>query len=209
MALLSLKLGGFRPALGTAGADLGKLGGTGLPMGGNLMLERPPASAPPMLGFMPIPIPILGLIPMPPMFMFMLPCDPNPPEFPPEELWGDMVGLAAKPIRCCCRARAFCIRSRGRPLTLAGGLRAFWRLPVTLELGLMKDAFWGSEMVRSDGTLRGMSSAAAAILGMISESELGGSKGVLASEDSSTEPGDAGLLSRASSKPSGEEFAHR
>jgi len=118
-----------------------------------------------------------------------------------------MDGLPAIPIpiRCCCKARAFAIRSRGRPLTLGGGLRAFWRLPVTLELGLMKLVFWGSETVRSDGTLRGKASVGG-MEGMTSDSELGGSKGVLASEDSSTEHGDAGLLSRASSYASGEEL---
>ena len=112
------------------------------------------------------------------------------------------------PIRCCCKARAFCMRSRGKPLTLGGGLLAFWRLPETLELGLMKLVFWGSETVRSDGTRRGKSTAPAG-LGMTSESELGGSKGVLASEDSSTDPGEAGLLSSVSSKASGEELAWR
>jgi hypothetical protein len=120
-----------------------------------------------------------------------------------------MVGRPAMPIRCCCKARAFCMRSSGKPLTLGGGLLAFWRLPLTLELGLMELVFWGSETVRSDGTRRGKSFAAAARLGMTSESELGRSKGVLASEDSSIDPGDAGLLSSVSSKASGEELAWR
>lgn len=93
-------------------------------------------------------------------------------------------------------------------MTLGGGLLAFWRLPVTLELGLMELVFWGSETVRRDGTRRGTSSGGTK-LGMTSESVLGRSKGVLASEDSSTDPGDAGLLSSVSSKFSGEELAWR
>jgi len=77
---------------------------------------------------------------------------------------------------------------------------------VTLELGLMKCVLWGSETVRSEGTLRGGEASVGSMVGMTSDSELGRSKGVLASEDSSTEHGDAGLLSRVSSYPSGEEL---
>jgi len=77
---------------------------------------------------------------------------------------------------------------------------------VTLELGLIKFVFWGSETVRRDGTLRGGEASVEGMEGMTSDSELGRSKGVLASEDSSTEPGDAGLLSKVSSYPSGEEL---
>jgi len=85
--------------------------------------------------------------------------------------------------------------STGRLFALGGGLRAVLRIPATLELSLMLLVCWGSETVRKDGTLRGNSSLL----------ELEGSSGVLASEDSSTEPGEAGLLSENSSGVSGAE----
>lgn len=64
-------------------------------------------------------------------------------------------------------------------------------------------------MVRRDGTRRGKSGEAGDRIepkdGAASELELGGSSGVLASEDSSIEPGEVGLLSRNSSGVAGTE----
>lgn len=139
---------------------------------------NPPANGPPRLGF-----------------IFMLPIgDPMPTALGPAEPdCGDIGDLPAIPIRCSCRARAFCMISRGRLFALGGGLRAVFKMPDTLELALILPVCWGSETVRSDGTLRGTSS----------ELELGGSSGVLALEES-TEPGEAGLLSEYSSGVSGE-----
>lgn len=79
--------------------------------------------------------------------------------------------------------------SRGRLLALGGGRRAVFKIPDTLELTLILLVCWGSETVRRDGILRGASS----------ELELGGSSGVLALEEESTEPGEVGLLSQNSS----------
>lgn len=86
------------------------------------------------------------------------------------------------------------MRSVGRFAADAAGLRAAFNVPGTLELGLIKFVCCGSEMVRNDGTLRGRSPSGVKP-GMASEPELGGSMGVLASDDSSIEPGEAGLLS--------------
>lgn len=85
------------------------------------------------------------------------------------------------------------MRSVGRFAADAAGLRAAFSVPGTLELGFIR-VVCGSEMVRSDGTLRARSTSGAKP-GIASEPELGGSMGVLASDDSSTEPGEAGLLS--------------
>jgi len=181
MALLSLKLGAFLP--GIAGADLGNPCGKGrlIPPGNRRFPGRPPGITPP--GF---------------MFMLILPRldigDPGP------------MGLApapggAMPIRCCCRARAFAMISSGRLVALGGGLRALFNVPVTLELALMWPPCWGSDTVRRDGTLRGESAVEKP--GAASELELGGSYGVLASEESSIDPGDTGLLSLYSSGVSG------
>lgn len=87
--------------------------------------------------------------------------------------------------------------SDGRLFALGVGLLAVFSRPVTLELGLMELAFWGSETVRNEGTRRGRSLVEKP--GMASDPELGGSRGVLASEESSTEPGEAGLLGGNSS----------
>jgi len=179
IALLSLKLGAFfEAALGTTGADLGNPdGGIGrlIPPGSLIFVGTPPARAPP------------GLAPM-----LITIGDPRPPEL--DEPTGDaMVGRPAIPIRCCCKALAFCMISRGRLLALGCGRLAMFRMPVTLELGLIVLLCCGSDTVRNDGTLRGMSSAL----------ELGGSSGVLASEDPSTDPGETGLLSMNSSGVSG------
>lgn len=57
--------------------------------------------------------------------------------------------------------------------------------------------FCGSETVRNEGTRRGGSLGEK--LGWASELELGGSRGVLASESSSAKPGEAGLLGPYSS----------
>jgi hypothetical protein len=150
MALLSLKLGGFLgPALGTAGADLWNPGGIGrLIPGGSLMPDgTPPVIPPPAFIFIfmlpmpppmflpPIP-PILGIAPMPPMPAIG---DPGPLWLAPDPLdMGDRPGLGgAMPIRCCCRARAFCMISKCEQFALGGGLRAVLKIPVTLELGLM------------------------------------------------------------------------
>ena len=74
------------------------------------------------------------------------------------------------------------------------GRLALFSVPVTLELELIRLVLvWGSDTVRNEGTLLGISLD---IEGSASDDELGGSSGVLASEDSSaSEPGDAGLLS--------------
>lgn len=85
------------------------------------------------------------------------------------------------------------MRSPGRFAADAAGLRAAFNVPGTLELGFIR-LVWGSEMVRNDGTLRGRSLSVVKP-GIASEPELGGSMGVLASDDSSIEPGEAGLLS--------------
>lgn len=81
--------------------------------------------------------------------------------------------------------------STGRLFALDTGRRALLRIPVTLELGLMVAC--ESDTVRRDGTLRGGSSGRRP--GTESEFELGGSSGVLASDDSSTDPGEPGWLS--------------
>ena len=128
--------------------------------------------------------------------MFIPIGDPMPPELAPDEAeCCDMDGRPVIPIRCCWRARAFCIISKGRLLALGAGRLAVFKMPVTLELGLIVLLYCGSETVRRDGTLRGCSSGL----------ELGGSSGVLASEDSSTEPGETGVLSINSSGVSGDE----
>lgn len=94
-------------------------------------------------------------------------------------------------------------------MALIGGLLAFWRIPETVELELIEVVFCGSETVRRDGTRRVReTSSDGERLGIISESELGMSKGVLAAEESSTELGDAGLLV-GSSRASGEELLSR
>lgn len=62
-------------------------------------------------------------------------------------------------MRCCCRARAFCMISIGRELALGGGRLALLRAPVTLDVDIRRVLFWGSEMVRREGTLRGCSLA--------------------------------------------------
>jgi len=122
------------------------------------------------------------------------------PERPPvgeKPVFGpDEPAIGGAPMRCCCRARALCSKSGGKLLTLAGGRLALFKMAATLELGLMVLFCCGSETVRSDGTLRGSSS------GLV----LGGSRGVLASEESSTESGEAGLLAENSSGVSGDEL---
>jgi hypothetical protein len=87
--------------------------------------------------------------------------------------------------------------SEGRLFALGVGLLAVFSSPVTLEVGLMWLEF-GSETVLREGTRRGKSPAGGK-LGWASELELGRSNGVLASEESSTEPGETGLLGGYSS----------
>ncbi len=59
-------------------------------------------------------------------------------------------------MRCCWRARAFCIRSSGRFPAEGGGRRALFRVPLTVEEELIVDVLvWGSEVVRREGTRRG------------------------------------------------------
>lgn len=103
-------------------------------------------------------------------------------------------GLGAMPMRCCCNARALAMISNGRLFALGGGLRALFKVPVTLELGFMWAVPCGSETARKEGTRRAISPPNERPRGD-SELALGGSSGVLASEDSSTDPGEAGLLS--------------
>jgi hypothetical protein len=93
------------------------------------------------------------------------------------------------------------IMSSGRLVALGGGRRALLRVPVTDELALMEELFWGSETVRKEGTRRGKSPCGAAEgeeeaepNGGWSELELGGPRGVLASEEVYA-PGDPGVLS--------------
>jgi hypothetical protein len=86
-------------------------------------------------------------------------------------------------LRCSASVFAFSMRSlfaRGPLITDAGGRRALASVPKGVELGCM---LGGSETDLSDGTLFGIS------LGFVI---IGGSRGVLASEESS-EPGDPGL----------------
>lgn len=121
-----------------------------------------------------------------------------------EELAGFKPGRG-KPARSACKARAFAMISPGK-LLAAGGLRALLRMPETLEVGFIVGVLprWGSDIVRKEGTRRGRSVVEK--LGIASEEELGGSSGVLASEDSSaSEPGEAGLLSICSSGVAGTE----
>lgn len=169
---------------GTAGADLGNPWGTGRLMpGGNLRFAAPPPTmAPPME--LPIPIPIPRFIPI---FCPVI-GDPKPPEPEPEPVGPP--GRGAMPIRCCCNARAFCMISNGRQFALGGGLRALFRVPLTVELALMCAVPCGSETVRNEGTRRGLSPPNEKPRGD-SASEPGASNGVLASEDSSTDPGEA------------------
>lgn len=119
------------------------------------------------------------------MFMFML-------------MLGEPAAWAVILRRCSWRARALCMMSEGRLLALGGGLLTLFKSPVTLELGLIWAEFWGSDTVLSEGTLRG-NSLPGEEPGRASELELGGSRGVLASDESSSEPGDAGPLGRYSS----------
>lgn len=120
-----------------------------------------------------------------------------------DELAEFKLGLG-RPARSACSARAFAMISPGK-LLAAGGLLALLRMPETLELGFMPGVLgppWGSETVRREGTRRGRSEVER--LGIASEEALGGSSGVLASEDSSaSEPGEAGLLSICSSGVAG------
>lgn len=103
---------------------------------------------------------------------------------------GDKPGLGAMPMRCCCKARALAMISNGRLFALGGGLRALFRVPVTLELGFMWAVPCGSETVRKEGTRRATSPPNEKPRG---DSEaLGGSSGVLAFEDSSMDSGEAG-----------------
>lgn len=182
--------------VGTAGADLGNPGGKGRAIpGGNLMLAAtPPASPPPIFEF------IFMLI-----FMFIADGGPIPVGLGPEgpEPMGD--DLPAIPIRCCWRARALCIMSRGKPFALGGGLRALLSMPVTVDEGFMVLAFCGSDTVRKDGTLRGYSLMGEK-LGDASELELGASSGVLASEELG-DPGEVGWFSENSSGVSGPEWS--
>jgi hypothetical protein len=109
--------------------------------------------------------------------------------------WGDKPGRSGVRIRCCCKARAFCIISMGMVEAAAGGRLALLRVPVRLELALIGVVAAVSETVRSDGTRLGRELGETGAI--MSEPPLGGSKGVLASE-SSSEPGEAGLLSSSS-----------
>lgn len=97
------------------------------------------------------------------------------------------------------------MRSIGR-LFAAAGRRALLRMPVTLELGCIAGVEpWGSDTVRKEGTRRGRSFVDCEWPingGAASEEALGGSSGVLASEEissSSSEPGEPGMLSICSS----------
>jgi len=93
--------------------------------------------------------------------------------------------------------------SDGRLFALGVGLLAVLRSPVTLEVGFMCVEFSGSETVLNEGTRRGRSLGEK--LGNPSELELGGSRGVLASESPSREPGEVGLLGPYSSGVTGSE----
>ena len=90
--------------------------------------------------------------------------------------------------------------SIGRLFALGGGLLALFKMPVTLELGFMWLKCWGSDIVRNEGTRRGKSPPnRGSKVGESSVVALGGSRGVLVSEDSSIEEGEAGLLNENSS----------
>jgi hypothetical protein len=109
----------------------------------------------------------------------------------------ELAALAAMFMRCSWRARAFCIISDGKLFALGAGRLAVLSSPVKLEVGFIWVDFCGSETVRREGTRRGGSLGEK--LGWASELELGGSRGVLASESSSAKPGDVGLLGPYSS----------
>jgi hypothetical protein len=171
MALLSLRLGGFLVP-GTAGDDLGNPGCMGrVKPAGNLRFGATPPASPPPTG-----APLFVFVFM---FMFMPAGEPDvrAPMF----------------MRCSCKARALCMISDGRPAALGVGLLTVLNSPLTLELGLIWLEWSGSDTVLKEGIRRG-SSPAGEKLGAASELALGGSSGVLAWEESSTEPGEAGLL---------------
>ena len=169
-------------ALGTTGADLRKPGGRGLPPGpGRPRLAgrppgRPPGRAPPKFEL------VMG----------------EPAPWRPSLDWpglGDCVERGGRPMRCCCRARAFCMRSTGRLPALGGGLLAVLRVPQREELGLIW-LCWGSEMVRREGTRRWRSGEVGEleVAGDIGSEEPGGSRGVVAGDESSTRPGGERML---------------
>lgn len=81
--------------------------------------------------------------------------------------------------------------SKGSAFALGVGLLAVFNSPVTLEVGFIWVEVCGSDIALREGTRRG-SSLAGETAGGASEFELGGSSGVLASEDSSIELGEAG-----------------
>lgn len=167
---------------GTAGADRGKEGGGGRPMPpippGSFKPPGKPPGNPPVMG------------------------ERDPPDIG-EELFCVFMPGRGRPARSACSARALAITSIGR-LLAAGGRRALLRMPVTLELGLILAAPCGADTVRNEGTRRGWSLAVSER--MASQEALGGSSGVLASEESSAaEPGEAGMLSTCSSGVAGTE----
>lgn len=178
----SLRPGFFPGIPGIAGADRGKpwAGGRESPPipPGNLKPPGNPPGNPPDMGE--LAPPCMG--------------DDELTEFKPGR---------GRPARSACNARALAMISVGKALA-AAGLRALFRMPETLELGLIPGVppLCGSETVRREGTRLGRSVVEK--LGIASEEELGGSSGVLASEDSSaSEPGEAGLLSYCSSGVAG------
>jgi hypothetical protein len=90
--------------------------------------------------------------------------------------------------------------SEGRAFALGVGLLTVLNKPVTLELALIGVVLCGSDNVLRPGIRRGTSlTLPGESPGTASEPELGGSRGVLASDESSMEPGDVGLLGANSS----------
>ena len=169
IALLSLKLGGFlAPVPGTAGADLWNPGGSGrdIPPGSFKFDATPPARPPPGA---------------PGMFMFML-------RFL-LMLGGGPAARAPMFMRCSWRARARCMMSDGRLFALGVGRLAVVSRPATLEVGLIELTCAGSDTVLREGTRRCVSLGEEKP-GSESAPELVGSRGVLPSDDSSTEPGE-------------------
>jgi hypothetical protein len=196
IARRSLRLGPpLRPAaIGTTGADRGKPCAEGRP--------RPPGSCR-LFG---IPPGIMGIPGMGDMGDAAPPS--GEPIEPTEEPVEDVVSGGrggARPIRDCWSARAFAMRSSGRLPTEGGGRLAWFSVLLSFALGGIFPPPCGSDTVRRDGTRRGGSALPRADGDGVAEwrktpeSALGGSSGVLASEDSSTEPGETGLLSRYSS----------
>jgi hypothetical protein len=71
-------------------------------------------------------------------------------------LAAELAAWAAMFMRCCWRARAFCMMSDGRLFALGVGRLAVFSSPVTLEVGLMVE-LCGSEAVLREGIRRGRS----------------------------------------------------